>query len=64
MVAATVPDSVQVLTEIKGGSRGAYLMSGVAYHAPMSGFELYGSNKVRLNLPSAGAVYRDGHVPK
>jgi predicted dehydrogenase len=42
-VAATVPDSVQILTQMPGGSRGLYHMSGVNLHGPTRQIQLYGS---------------------
>jgi|GEM_PF-1254050 len=37
------PDSVQVLTQLAGGARGVYQLSGVAPFAPGSGVRFYGS---------------------
>lgn len=37
------PDSVQVLTQLAGGARGVYQLSGVSPFAPGSGVRLYGS---------------------
>lgn len=42
--AVTVPDSVQILTEIEGGARGLYHMSGVARFGPGHQIHLYGSD--------------------
>ncbi|MCA9076753.1 MAG: Gfo/Idh/MocA family oxidoreductase [Planctomycetaceae bacterium] len=39
----TVPDSVQIVTELKGGGRGMYHMSGVALFGPGKQIHLYGS---------------------
>lgn len=39
----TVPDSVQVLTELPGGARGLYHFSGVALFGPGKQIHLYGS---------------------
>jgi predicted dehydrogenase len=39
----TVPDSVQILTEHKGGARGIYHFSGVILHGPGLQIHLYGS---------------------
>lgn len=40
---ATVPDSVQVLTELQGGARGIYHISGVILFGPGLQIHLYGS---------------------
>lgn len=40
---ATRPDSVSVLTELAGGARGMYHLSGVTYHADPFAIELYGT---------------------
>lgn len=39
----TVPDSLQIVTELKGGGRGIYHMSGVALFGPGKQIHLYGS---------------------
>ena len=39
----TVPDSVQILTQLPGGGRGIYHFSGVALHGPGKQIHLYGS---------------------
>lgn len=40
----TVPDSVQVLTQLAGGARGIYHLSGIARFGPGLQIHLYGSN--------------------
>jgi predicted dehydrogenase len=40
----TVPDSVQVLTQIPGGARGIYHFSGIDLHGPGKQIHLYGSS--------------------
>ena len=40
---ATIPDSVQVMTEIEGGARGLYHLSGIALFGPGFHLHLYGS---------------------
>jgi len=42
-VAATVPDSLQILSRLAGGGRGLYHMSGVNLHGPARQIHLYGS---------------------
>lgn len=42
-VAVTVPDSVQVLTELENGGRGIYHLSGVCLFGPGQRIHLYGS---------------------
>ncbi len=39
----TVPDSVQILTELEGGGRGIYHISGIALFGPGKQIHLYGS---------------------
>ena len=43
-VAATVPDSVQIVTELEGGARGLYHLSGAIHHGPGLQLHLYGSD--------------------
>jgi len=43
-VAVTVPDSLQVLTQLEGGGRGIYHMSGVTLFGPGRQIHLYGSH--------------------
>jgi predicted dehydrogenase len=43
-VPVTVPDSVQVLTQLPGGARGIYHMSGVVLFGPGKQIHLYGRN--------------------
>ncbi|MBS0266384.1 MAG: Gfo/Idh/MocA family oxidoreductase [Planctomycetes bacterium] len=43
LVDVTVPDSVQILTQIDGGARGIYHFSGVALYGPGKQIHLYGS---------------------
>ena len=40
----TVPDSVQVLTQMPGGARGVYHFSGIDLHGPGKQIHLYGSS--------------------
>jgi predicted dehydrogenase len=40
---ADVPDSVQIVTQLAGGARGLYHLSGVALHGPGHQIHLYGS---------------------
>jgi len=40
---ADVPDSVQIVTQLEGGARGLYHLSGVARHGPGNQIHLYGS---------------------
>ena len=40
----TVPDSLQVLTQLSDGARGIYHFSGVALHGPGKQIHLYGSS--------------------
>lgn len=40
----TVPDSVQVLTQLPGGARGVYHFSGIDLHGPGKQIHLYGSS--------------------
>ena len=42
-VAATVPDSVQIMTQLEGGARGMFHLSGVIHHGPGLQLHLYGS---------------------
>jgi predicted dehydrogenase len=50
---ATIPDSVQVLTEIEGGARGLYHLSGIALFGPGCHLHLYGSDgTIRVDLGS------------
>jgi predicted dehydrogenase len=42
-VLATVPDSVQVLTQYENGARGIYHFSGMEIHGPGKQIHLYGS---------------------
>ena len=42
-VDVTIPDSVQVVTEIEGGARGLYHLSGIALFGPGLQLHLYGS---------------------
>jgi predicted dehydrogenase len=39
----TLPDSLQVITQLENGTRGVYLLSGVTNHASGPSIELYGS---------------------
>jgi predicted dehydrogenase len=43
MAQADVPDSVQIVTQLAGGARGLYHLSGVALHGPGHQIHLYGS---------------------
>jgi len=43
MVPVGTPDSVQVLTELPGGARGLYHLSGVVHHGPAPQIHLYGT---------------------
>ncbi|MBI3861543.1 MAG: Gfo/Idh/MocA family oxidoreductase [Planctomycetia bacterium] len=43
LVDVTVPDSVQIVTEIDGGARGMYHFSGIALFGPGKQIHLYGS---------------------
>lgn len=43
LVDVETPDSVQVLTELPGGARGLYHLSGVIHHGPPPQIHLYGS---------------------
>jgi predicted dehydrogenase len=43
-VPVTVPDSVQILTQLEGGGRGVYRFGGVHRHGPGRRIELYGSD--------------------
>jgi predicted dehydrogenase len=43
LVDVETPDSVQVLTELPGGARGIYHLSGVIHHGPPPQIHLYGS---------------------
>ncbi|MDP7275566.1 MAG: Gfo/Idh/MocA family oxidoreductase [Planctomycetaceae bacterium] len=48
---ATIPDSVQVVTELEGGGRGLYHLSGIALHGPGFHLHLYGSDgTIRVDL--------------
>ena len=48
---ATIPDSVQVLTELAGGGRGLYHLSGIALFGPGFHLHFYGSaGTIRLAL--------------
>mgnify|MGYP002623200020 CR=1 FL=1 len=38
-----LPDSLQVLTELEGGGRGLYHLSGIALHGPQPQIHMYGS---------------------
>jgi predicted dehydrogenase len=40
---ADIPDSVQIVTQLAGGARGLYHLSGVALHGPGNQIHLYGS---------------------
>lgn len=40
---ADIPDSVQIVTQLAGGARGLYHLSGVAAHGPGHQIHLYGS---------------------
>jgi predicted dehydrogenase len=56
----TVPDSVQVLTQLAGGGRGLYHVSGVALFGPGKQIHLYGGSgtlKVVFGADGAEAVY-------
>mgnify|MGYP001262436992 CR=1 FL=1 len=67
---ATIPDSVQVLTELEGGGRGLYHLSGVALFGPSYHLHMYGSEgtiKVDLgnNRLEIGKAGDDGlHEPE
>ena len=54
LVETTVPDSVQVLTQIDGGARGMYHFSGIGLFGPGKQIHLYGSRgtmKYMMNGP-------------
>lgn len=70
---ATVPDSVQIVTELEGGGRGLYHLSGVELFGPGLQLHLYGSRgtikleiapKERLLIGRAGdAELREAEIP-
>jgi len=43
-VTATVPDSVQIMTQLEGGARGLFHLSGIAHNGPGLQLHLYGSD--------------------
>jgi predicted dehydrogenase len=54
----TVPDSVQVLTELPGGARGLYHFSGVALFGPGKQIHLYGSRgTIKVAFGAGERVY-------
>jgi predicted dehydrogenase len=70
---ATVPDSLQVVTQLKNGGRGLYHLSGVARFGPGQQIHLYGSRgtikiqfapKERLLIGKTGdEALREVHIP-
>lgn len=66
-VDVTVPDSVQVIAELKGGARATYLISGAVLFGPGKSISLYGSRgTIRVNLEPeelvTGARMGDPHL--
>lgn len=50
-VAATVPDSVQIVTQLEGGARGLYHLSGIGLFGPGLQLHMYGSRgTIKLKL--------------
>jgi predicted dehydrogenase len=71
-VAVTVPDSVQILTQLEGGGRGVYRFGGVHRHGPGRRIELYGSDGTiklllqdseRLLIGKAGGPLTEADIP-
>ena len=55
---ATIPDSVQIITEFKGGSRGMYHISGVIQFGPGLQIHMYGSRgTIKVEFGDEERVY-------
>lgn len=54
----TVPDSVQILTQLPNGGRGVYHFSGVALHGPGKQIHLYGSTgTIKVTFGAQERIY-------
>jgi len=59
----TVPDSVQVLTELEGGGRGIYHISGISLFGPGKQIHLYGSRgTIKMHFSGSGERVLLGHA--